>query len=177
MKETHIGDTHFVFDGKQLTIKGRDRVSPSCIMDRTDLPTLYQFIGSLMGLNEERQTFRLGRDALSDLSGFVVHAGRRYPVKIRDLSLTGVFMEVPPGLEVDFGKIEEFEIVLEHNGQQQRHRGVVQRQAANGYGVFFPSSMKGEHIDPPVPLVRLVMELQRQRLATLASIGMLNPPR
>ena len=176
MKETHIGDTHFVYDGKRLTIKGRDRVLPSCIMDRTELPTLYQFIGSLMELNEERQTFRLGRDALSELSAYAVHAGRRYPVKIRDLSLTGVFMEVPLGLEVDFGKIEEFEIALEYNGQQQSHRGVVRRQAANGYGVFFPSSMKGEHIDPPTPLVRLVMELQRQRLAKLARIGMLNRP-
>jgi hypothetical protein len=176
MKETHIGDTHFVYDGRRLTIKGRDRVLPSCIMDRTELPTLYQFIGSLMSLNEERQTFRLGRDALSELSAYAAHAGRRYPVKIRDLSLTGVFMEVPLGLDVDLSKLEEFQIVLEHHGQQQSHRAVVRRQTSTGYGVFFPASMKGEHIDPPAALVRLVMELQRQRLAKLARIGMLHKP-
>ena len=170
MKKIDLGDLHFEFDGSRLSLSSSRSGETSTTLEMSDVQKLADFLATLNDRNaNQRQTFRLSASALMDL-GVALHAnGRVFGATANDLSVTGISVQVNDGEELDVPLLGEVEVVLELGDQTQSHTAILRRREARGYGLFFPQSMRGEHIEPPHDLVAMILELQKRSLARLMS--------
>lgn len=165
MQEANIGDLHLSFDGKRLAVAGLNAEQAQASLDGSEIEQLYRFLGSIVGISpNQRQSFRLGARALMDLGVTLVRKGRMFGATAQDLSVTGISLQLNDEEVLNIPQLEEIEVVLELGDQTLTHTAIVRRQIGKAYGLFFPASMKGEHIEPSAELVALLLELQRRSL-------------
>ena len=163
MAEITIGDAHLVSDGETLTIGRRGQRDLTLSLDAAGVAELIDFVTSLATTEfNRRQDFRVPIHHSSGLSVQIRKGDRLISVTPTNISITGIFIELPRDDWIDFEQDDQMSVILEFEGEKQDHRGVVRRCADNGYGLFFPKSMKGNELDPPAELSRVVMELQRR---------------
>lgn len=169
MKEMNIGDLQLSFDGKRLRVMGSNPELLEASLDGAEIERLYRFVGSVVGLSpNQRQSFRLGARALMDLGVSLVRDGRMFGATANDLSVTGISVQVNEGEALNIPQLEEVEVLLELGDLTLSQTAIVRRRDSQGYGLFFPNSMNGEHIEPSAELMALLLELQRRSLALMA---------
>ena len=169
MAEITIGEMQLVSDGNTLTIARRDQPDFAVCLDADGFRELLDFVTTIAGTEfNQRQTFRIPLWDSSGLSVQIRTDESQVSVKPTNISLTGIFVEVHPDDWLDLQQDADVEVTLEFEGETQTHHAIVRRREGNGYGLFFPESMKGEEIDPPPGITRIVMELQRRWMARRA---------
>ena len=168
MKKIDIGELHLEFDSGRLSMSVARNGTAPLALDMPDIRKLTGFLSSLHeGHANQRQTFRLSAAALMDL-GVSLHAnGRVLGATANDLSVTGISVQINDGEELDVPLLGEVDVVLDLGDETQSHTAIVRRKEARGYGLFFPQSIRGEHIEPPHNLVAMILELQKRSLARL----------
>lgn len=169
MAEITIGDAHLISDGNTLTIGSRGQRNLTLSLDAAGVSELIDFVTSLAKTEfNRRQDFRVPIHDSSGLSAQIRKGQSLVSVMPLNLSVTGIFVELTRDDWIDFSQDDELEVILDFEGESQSHNGVVRRCADNGYGLFFPKSMKGKELAPPAELTRVVMELQRRWMARRA---------
>lgn len=89
----------------------------------------------------------------------VVVDGVRYPARGLNVSMCGVLVYLP---ERPLPLNQEVRVYLRLDGASIDLAGIVRRQVGPGQvGIFFPETVRGEMIDPPAGLRRIVLELGR----------------
>ncbi len=168
MKQIDIGELHLAFEDGRLSVSSSKTSDATTMLDMADIQKLSGFLASLQeGHANQRQTFRLSAAALMDL-GVSLHAnGRVLGATANDLSVTGISVQINDGEQLDVPLLGEVEVVLELGDETQSHTAILRRREARGYGLFFPQSIHGEHIEPPHNLVAMILELQKRSLARL----------
>ena len=165
MKEMDIGDLHVSFDGQTLSLGRNNPRSFGVTLDSAGMEALHRFIGTAMaGQGNQRQSFRLARQALADLKVRLGVDGLWRDVQANDFSVTGISVHWLEGQALDLAHMSEVEVSLSLDGSSQIQAALVRRCNAQGLGLFFPDAMRGEHIEPPAELVALLLELQRRAL-------------
>lgn len=172
MAEITIGDAHLVSDGKTLTISRQGQKGLSLSLDAAGVAELIDFVTSLATTEfNRRQDFRVPLHNSSGLSVQIRKGDRLISVTPTNISVTGIFIELPRDDWIDFEQDDQLDVILEFEGESQSLGGVVRRCTENGYGLFFPKSMKGMELDPPAALTQVVMELQRRWMTRRAKIA------
>jgi len=166
MAEITIGDVQLASDGRSLTIRRKDQPNVAIGLDTQGVEQLIEFVTSLVGAEfNRRRTFRVPVGVASVIS-VVIQAGKKsVSVTPRNISLTGIFVEAPSSEKLTLSHGDVCQVSLDFEGRKCTLGGVVRRCVDNGYGIFFPETMKGEEIEAPSSLVRIVMELQRRWVA------------
>lgn len=165
MAESTIGEGRFISNGKTLTISSLAQPELTISLDQGGVEELINFMTSHAGTQfNQREAFRVELGDSSGLSVSIRKDGTQVAASPRNLSLTGISVELRPDDWLDLQLDAEVEITLQFEGQIRTYRAIVRRREKNGYGLFFPESMKGEEVDPPPELAHLVMELQRRQV-------------
>ncbi len=163
MHDIDIDGVHISNDGSQLILKparGRE-----IQFDREGARELMEFLR--MCAEEEfnqRSSFRVSVFASSGVKASFLVGGRSIPVLPRNLSYIGIYAETSPAQNPKLDKGAIIDVLIEYEGEQVSHRGVVRRRAMNGYGVFFPGSIRNEELAPHPLLRRIVERLQKRSL-------------
>lgn len=169
MQELSIGGILFQSDGNTLTISARDGPSVSFRLERDGVEELIDFVGTLAGTKlNRRNAFRVPIWESSELAVTIRKESTELTVAPINLSLTGMAVGVPTDANIELSLDDEVEVTLVFEGDTSTYQALVRRMDDKSCGLFFPESMKGEELDPPNSLVRVVMELQRQWLAKRA---------
>lgn len=165
-KEATIGDLRLVSDGQKLTITFRYQPDMTVSLDRLAIDELIDYVGGL-AVDEfnRRQTFRVPVWDSCGLSAQLCLGTKLLAVRATNLSLTGIFVELPPEDWVDLKVHDRLDIALRFEGRSGTYRVEVRRREGNGYGLFFLDSMRAEQIDSLPDITHVVMELQRRWLA------------
>ena len=163
MTELTLGALRIVSDGMGVSLWTRDSATPAATLDIAEVDQLIEFLvcHALPGGNR-RQLFRVPLSPESGLS-VRVHVGDATLATIpRNISLTGMLVELAdpegPPLALD----DRVKVVLEFEGTVQTRVGVVCRCTERGYGLLFVESLETEEVLPPPALATLVMQLQRR---------------
>ncbi len=166
MAEIAIGDIQLHSDGNTLTISGRNQPDMTVCLNASEIEQLLNFVSSLAGTgSRRRQSFRVPLNESSGLKVRILTEGRLVEVIPTSLSLTGVFVVVPPNEWIDLAQGDILEVILEFENETHTYHGSVRRREVNGYGLLFTESMNGRQIEPPPDISRIVMELQRRWMA------------
>jgi len=161
-----IGEVHVTFDGDTLTITQRDQPDVNLSLSAAEVKELIDFVTSFAGSGfNRRQTFRVPLRDSGDLSVQIRRNEKEVSATATDIGLTGIFVEQRRDAWLDLSLDDDVEVIIEFEGQAHTYHGVVRRRQDNGYGLFFPESIRGEHVDPPPHLLEIVMELQRRWMA------------
>lgn len=174
MNEIDIGDLHVSYDGQRLTLGRNNPTSIGVSIDSAGVEALHQYLGSVLSAqSRQRQSFRLNREALKGLKVRLGVDGQWRDVQANDFSVTGISLQWLEGEAAELPLMSEVEVSLTLDGSSQIQPALVRRCNAQGLGLFFPNSMRGEHIEPPVELASLLLALQRRALVT--QFGLLEP--
>ena len=165
MSEIIIGDIQLNCDGNTLTFTCDDEQDMAISLDEAGVRELIGFATSLTGSEfNQRVSFRIPLWNSCGLSVQIRKDKFERLVTPTNISLTGIFVELRSDDWLEMAMDDELEVILDFDGEIQSCRGVVRRCELNGYGVFFPESMKEEQLDPPQKITRIVMELQRRSM-------------
>lgn len=166
MAKITIGVVELILDGETLTITRRDQPNMAISLDETGVRELIEFVTSFTGSKfNQRLTFRVPVGYSSGLAVQIRKNEIQRSVTPTNISLTGIFVELRSDDWLELALDDELEVILDFEGERQSCRGVVRRCADNGYGLFFPESMRGMILDPPPKITQIVMELQRRWIA------------
>jgi len=118
----------------------------------------------------DRQAFRV---PLATSSGLLVRLSgpQAVPVVAVSISVTGMFLAPAAGGTLDFAIGRELELQLEFEQRTLDLHGLVCRLDRTGCGLLFRESFRGEELDPPPALSRIVMELQRRAVANRVEVA------
>lgn len=113
----------------------------------------------------DRQAFRV---ALSPASGLAVKltGPGAVPVTPVSISVTGMFLAPIGGGALEFTIGKEVPLQLEFEQRTLDLHGIVCRLDRTGAGLLFREAFRGEEVEPPPALTRIVMELQRRAAAS-----------
>lgn len=187
MAKIKLNDIQLVYDGETMIISSVKEPDKCVSLDAKSVEELVDFVHLLAPVTpvpavaktattekskpagaNRREAFRV---PVSDDWGLTVtlFAGKnRFQTKANNISMTGVFVEMPTGQSLDLKIDDQVRARLSMDDMNVTVDAVVRRSVESGYGLFFPESMKGEHVTPPPEIRRIVMELQR-RWMTLRS--------
>ncbi|MFK7738321.1 MAG: PilZ domain-containing protein [Pirellulaceae bacterium] len=177
MPELEIGNLKLETQKRRLRIVNQADGQEITTLEEEQVEELIDFIVSLSYSEfNRRRSFRV---PVKDASGLLVEMekdGKQIPVRARDISVTGICIEnnFCPGDEL---KLEDEVVVqLEFEGNVDTIAGVVKRLEYETVGILFPDCLRGETIEPPEEIRRLVMQLQRRWIArdALHRRGLLN---
>jgi hypothetical protein len=163
MMEIDIDGARFVWDGKSLTIRSDDDPNLSISLNNSGVSELIKFI-RLISENEfnQRLDFRVPLWHSCGLSVQIRKNNEQRMVTPKDISMTGIFVELRSDDWLELAENDDLEIILDLDGRKEHCDAVVGRCRNYGYGIFFTKSMRGEHVDPPSGIADIVMELQRK---------------
>ncbi len=166
IKEITIGEIHLKSDGSTLTIARLNQPNITLNIDAKGVEELIDFVTSLTETKfNRRRNFRVPLWDSSGLSVQIRKDEKQLSATPKDISVIGIFVELRPDDWLDLKQDDDLEVILEFEGETQTYRAVVRRCEDNGYGLLFPESMKGNQINPPTELKRIVMKLQCHWLA------------
>ncbi|WP_182869715.1 PilZ domain-containing protein [Rhodopirellula sp. JC639] len=171
MAEITLRDLEIFYDGDTLKISSGDEPQKSVTLDPATVKPLVDFVQALAPPEEKeakseeenrRESFRVPIIDESGLSVTLISGKNRCVSKPTNISMTGVFVEVPKDRSIALDIDDELRARLSMNKSEIELDAVVRRIEPNGFGLFFPETFKGEHVDPPPIIRRIVMDLQRQ---------------
>ncbi|MEM6469001.1 MAG: PilZ domain-containing protein [Planctomycetota bacterium] len=167
-----LRDIQIAYDGQTLTICSVEDAEHKISMDSGAVEELIDFVQTIQrealkrddGPNR-RESFRVPVLASMELECELLVKGKRFEGKATNISMTGVYVEkqLSDPMELHIG--DPAQVRLSCAGDTISLQAQVRRLGQNGYGLFFPVTMKGPVIDPPQELRRIVMELQRRWMA------------
>jgi hypothetical protein len=112
-----------------------------------------------------RQTFRIPlKSALGkaiDVTGKIVDGDKEIEVTPTSISMTGVFITSPNGLERPYEVGDQFIFQVQFEDHAASLNCTVKRVNEDGIGCFFNDSIKNEELDPPDNLVQMIVDIQR----------------
>lgn len=166
MSVINIGNISLQSDGEQLIVHHKGTPFDPITLQGEAVTELIDFIGEISGAEfNQRRTFRVKVTDGSGLSCRATVGEKVYDVAVGNISLAGLYMRFRPGDEIELPLEAEVELQLTFQGHTENVKGVVKRKDGRGYGLFFPASMKGDQVEPPAGLTRMVMDLQRKWMA------------
>lgn len=163
MNQIRIGDV--VATGRQGRFKfqhaeGNER--PICL-DKVNIQQLLCFIDAwLTGAFNGRRSFRVPIDRSSGLATALHHGNEVLTVLPRDLSLTGIYVELPSDMVDRLPVGTDVEVALCFEGRVLLLPGAIKRQDGAGRAVLFTERIDGEQLCPPEDLIRAVVEMYRR---------------
>ncbi len=165
MSALTLGDLVMEFSGTTLAVSHRNHPSELVRLDADSIARLRKYVQSLEPLEtQRREAFRVPLEGLSELAVALVINGKDVPVVPLDISITGVYVKARATSKLDLAYDDSLDVKLQYEQETLTYRGVVRRCEPNGIGLFFPESLKGEQINPPPELSRIIMDLQRKAM-------------
>ena len=161
-----IGDVVVRVENGEVSFSRRDQATPLIQLDADDVGKLIEFLSDYARSElTQRSSFLVPVSPASGLTVTLKRGQTAYSVTPRNISVMGIFVEFSSADVSDLPRDAVLEITLAFEERTVSLRGVVNRREANGYGIVFPESIRQEELDPPLPLVEIVMELQRRMIA------------
>ncbi|MCA9136088.1 MAG: PilZ domain-containing protein [Planctomycetales bacterium] len=164
-----LSDIQLVYDGDTLTISSVKTPEKSVTLDAQSVEELVDFVQGLAPVDESdgpgsnrRESFRVPVLDDSGLAVTLVKGNKRCEAKPANISMTGVFIKVPEKSQPDFKISDEIFVELTYQKSKIELEAIVRRIEDGGIGLFFPVTIKSEHVNPPPLVRRIVMDLQRQ---------------
>lgn len=166
MREIRIENVHVVASDTGLTLSREGEPATEIRFDAKGVQELIRFITSAaeIGFNR-RRSFRVSLWDSCELSVQVKRDGDWIAVVPKNISVTGILIEVPPEALLELACEQFVQIMLTLDDETISVSGIVQRCTKNIYGVLFPNSIRGDQIEPPAGLNRLVKKLERRWIA------------
>jgi hypothetical protein len=165
MQHTTIGSLNVKTDGKSLRIESKSTPEIEISLDAQGVGELLDFLTEMAGVqHKRRKSFRVPLSNQCGLAVNLIVGDRIIPAVPVDISMAGIFVILPHEHWLTFRESDNLEITLLLNDKFVQCRAIVRRNEHNGYGLFFPDSIKGEQLCPPEDLAAIVMELQREWL-------------
>lgn len=171
MAEITLRDIEIFYDGETLKISSSEDPEKSVSFDPKSVKGLVDFVHLLSPPEEtetqtqdenRRESFRVPVIEDSGLRVTLISGKERCESKPTNISMTGVFVEVPKDRTIPLDINDELRARLSMNKTEIELEAIVRRIEPNGFGLFFPEAFKGEHVDPPPTVRRIVMDLQRR---------------
>ena len=181
MAEITLRDIQLKYDGKTLTISSVEQPHRSVSLDPRAVEELVQFVHALSDVDidpsdqssqspvsgrtdgaNRREAFRVPVIVESGLEVSVTANGEQTNAEPTNISMTGVFVELAEGSRIQPNIGDELHVQLATDELSIGLDAVVRRKEKDGFGLFFPASIKGEHVNPPPVLRLIVMDLQRR---------------
>ena len=170
MAEIKLRDIQLTYNGRTLTISSLKQPARSVSLDPKSVEDLVDFVNLFAPVDDDsqprsqnrREAFRV---PIVDDGGFRFHIlqnGRQFLVKATNISMTGIFIAVPDDSPLKIRIDDELETEMALEKWKIALSAVVRRQEDTGFGLFFPATIRGEHVEPPPVLRRIVMDLQRR---------------
>ncbi len=175
MAKITLRDIQLTYDGDTLTICSVNAPRQSIALDSGAVGELIDFVQSLRARHSavkhriednRRESFRVPIVNPGDLQCVLTFDGITFEAVAMNISMTGVYLKRrnrdPVALKIG----DEVHVQLVSHDQFIELDAVDRRMGDNGYGLFFPCTLRGNTIAPPPEFRRLVMELQRRWMAT-----------
>lgn len=154
---------HIMALGRDLAIQWGDSQTDRVTLQGAEIEELIDFLISVRPVaSNQRQAFRIPLWKTCGLSAALETAQGLLPVRPRNISLTGILVELPSPAPVVLEPGSDVQLVIRMDGPPQRYTATVKRRTARGYGLCFNESVVAGRVDPPGPLREDVMELQRR---------------
>lgn len=172
MLRASFGTVQASLDGGLLTLTDAAAPGGQIRLDAEGMQSLVDFLVSAPARESNiRQAYRVAVRPTSGLTAGLHTGTTEIEAAPASISVLGIFLTPPAGTKLDLAMDQEVRLSLEFEGQKLTLRGVVCRQDSTGCGLLFPDSLKGEELDPPPLLSRIVMELQRRAVAERLQIA------
>ncbi len=166
MLSTTIGSVRARLEGGTLTLTETAAPGSPVCFHGEEIQTLVDFLVSAPARESNiRQAYRVAVRPTSGLVARIQAGTESTDVIATSISVLGPFVGPLPGSKLTLSMDQEVLLSLEFEGRGLTLRGIVCRQDSTGCGLLFPESLKGEELDPPQLLSRIVMELQRRVVA------------
>ncbi len=167
MAEFEIGDVTLSVGAQGLTLRPRNQPDLEIRFDADGVSELLDLLRiASEHIFSQRQGFRVPIRSSSTLDTTLrIGAEEAFAVTARNVSLTGIFVELRPDEPHELTLDLEVEVVMDFERKTVSAHGIVRRHEAGGYGIFFVESVRGEELNPPPALVRLVRKLEARWLA------------
>ena len=169
MAEIQLRDIQLTYDGDTLTISSLKDPQMSVSLDPGTVEDLVEFVHLFAPVDEDkpdapnrREAFRVPVCEESGMKSMIITKGKQLKVRPTNISMTGVFIEVPKETADEFQVDDQVEVAMALEKWQVTLDAIVRRKQDHGYGLFFPATIKEEHVEPPPILRRIVMDLQRR---------------
>ncbi|MEO1617332.1 MAG: PilZ domain-containing protein [Planctomycetota bacterium] len=167
-----LRDIQMTYDGSTLTLCSLRVPDKSVSLDAEAAGELVDFVeavaeDSFRGLQKNdgpnrRESFRVPVMPAMELRCEVWARNYTFEADVSNISMTGVYVEQRRSDPVQFHLGDTAKVRLTCGEDTITLQAIVRRIGHNGYGFFFPITVKGSVIAPPQELRRIVMELQRR---------------
>lgn len=185
MAEIKLRDIQLTYDGRTLTISSVKERGKSVTLDARTVEELVDFVKLFEPIEENRtetgnsetgndetgnrrEAFRVPVIDDFNLRCVITRHGECIEAKATNISMTGVFVELPELIELpergsDRIMIDDkMDVSITLDKWNVVLASVVRRQEDHGFGLFFPATIRGHNVEPPPMLRRIVMDLQRR---------------
>jgi hypothetical protein len=179
MAKITLRDIQLIYDRGTLTICSVDAPQQSIALDPGAVSELIDFVQSLRSRHAAvqqrledngRESFRVPIVNPGDLRCLLTVAEKTFEAAAVNVSMTGVYLERRPRDPVELKIGDEVHVQLLSDDQFIELDAVVRRMGDDGYGLFFPCTLRGNTVAPPPEFRRLVMELQRRWMASRSDL-------
>jgi PilZ domain len=119
-----------------------------------------------MSESNRRNAYRISYPERLGLVASVSHLQKWHRVKVTNVSLTGILLERHPVVLAKRNLDDEVHLQLKVGSFAVELAAVVRRQLPNQFGLLFELDVPADQLNPPHPLLMLVMELQRRLVAS-----------
>ncbi|MCG8470067.1 MAG: PilZ domain-containing protein [Gemmatimonadetes bacterium] len=165
MSSFEIGDVHVATDGESLTLS---RDGEPVVELRLDSDGLSELLDFLRSVRVTRFNRRRGFHVPIVVDDFKVRLGgdlSHLDARPRDVSLSGIFLEFPPGATPQLEVGDEVEVSVALASYASTMNGIVRRRTEDGLGIEFSHAADTRAPTPPSDLSRIVMRLEREWLS------------
>ena len=164
MHKSIIGDLSVESDGQKLHLTpARGRQIKEIVLDAAGIRELMDFLKHCTEDEfNQRAAFRVPVYSNSGLAAALLCDQRAVPVIARNLSYTGIYVEAEPENDPNLKKGGIVDVELVFDERRLRQRGIIRRRTLNGYGIFFPESIKHEDVNPNPQLKNIVQQINQQ---------------
>ena len=158
-----------------LTFQDREDSKRRVTIAESSLPEIVDYLRSLNPCEDEQRVgFRLPLSPSIGLKASVSYNGMTCPVRVRDISLSGILVELPPSVhELALGT--SIEVPIRLGTRKATLSGIALRSSDDQYGISFADSgMDGE---PKLPDSFLVILKQVESGWLRSQVATNNPAR
>ena len=177
MAEIKLRNIQLLYEGETLTISSVRDPACSVDLDPRTVEDLVEFVHALTthsnpGAADDdeknrREAFRVPVVKDEDLQAWIVDGSKPLAVTPTNISMTGVFVELPKNLKKQFKIDDRLQVQMQCDKLKVLMGAIVKRVESRGIGLFFPATVKDDNIDPPQEMRKIVMELQRRWMTYL----------
>ena len=168
MTKISLRDMQLSYDGEKLTVSSQKHADQSITLSGSDVEELVQFVETVAKTERDRvnrrESYRVPILPDSGVELMLRVGGVEFKAMPRNISMTGIFVVPRSSEKLKLMIDDRVNVYLSYGDQSMMLNAIVKRYEEGGYGLFFPSSMRGEYLDPPALIRRIVMELQRQTM-------------